>query len=202
MAIEKFEDWLAPWEKDKDGKKLETPAEIDAGRIKKFLHGLLSDKEKLQETVADKESELANTKETLSTVQREHETKEQAAERERKEQEKILADAQKLIQGQKKLDVALAIPGITADRARALAKRLHGDDEKQLKADAEELVAEGFRINDGKNQEQQDEDPPGDDLSVRPHQVRRADGTPIKETGREKKTDAELIDELIPVKGW
>lgn len=203
MAIAKLDDWLAPWEKDKDGKKLDEPTEIDAGRIKKYLHGLLSDKEKLQEDKEGAESDLAQVKEQLTTVQRENETKEQTAERQRKEQEKLLSDAQALIAGQKKLDVALSIPGITAERARVLARRINGDDEKALKADAEELVAEGFRI--APVQEKADDGGDGgddDDLSIRPHQVRRTDGTPVKETGREKKTDAQIINEAIPIKGW
>jgi hypothetical protein len=200
--VEKFEDWLAPWERDKDGKKLDTPAEIDAGRLKKFLHGLLSDKEKAQQDRDDVQAELAQAKETLATVQRENETKEQAAAREAKEQADRFKKLEEQAAQRQVLDVALAVPGITAERARRLAKQLRGADEKELKAHADELIEDGFRIGDKQTEQQQSTSEVDDDLSIRPHVVRRADGTPVRETGKDKKSTAELLAEAIPVSSW
>jgi hypothetical protein len=152
MALEDLEKWLAPWERDKDGKKLDEPAEIDADRLKKYLHGLLADKEKLQETVGDRETELAGAKEQLTTLQREHEDDAARQAREQKERD---AEFEKLrkegIERRKveAIEAAFEKEGITSARAKRLAKRIGPDvEEKDWVAEARELVEDGFRISD------------------------------------------------------
>lgn len=199
-----FEKFLAPWEVDADGKKLDEPAEVDAGKLKKYLYNLLTDKEKLQETVADKDSEIANTKETLATVQREHETKDQAAAREQKERDAEFEKLRKEGEQRRKIEAiedAFAKEGITPAQAKKLAKRVQGD-EKDWVADAKELVEDGFKVGTTTVVKTDDGDD-GDDLRTRPHQVRRADGEPVVEvSSNKKKSVADEVNAAIPFSGW
>jgi hypothetical protein len=203
-----FEKFLAPWEIGEDDKPLDEPADIDPGKLKKFLYGLLSDKEKLQETVSDKDTEIAQVKDQLTTAQREKETADERRAREDKEREERFAAMEKREQERKKLEAIedhFKDKGITTARAKRLAARVDGDDERSWLASADELVEDGFRISEGTQQQnQQTEEPEDTDLLGRPHRVRRADGTFVQKTGDEKpkKSWAEQVDELIPVKGW
>jgi beta-glucosidase-like glycosyl hydrolase len=198
MALEDLEKWLAPWERDKDGKKLDEPAEIDADRLKKYLHGLLADKEKLQETVGDRETELAGAKEQLTTLQREHEDDAARQAREQKERD---AEFEKLrkegIERRKveAIEAAFEKEGITSARAKRLAKRIGPDvEEKDWVAEARELVEDGFRISDKVVSPPGDvEDEPDDGVSIKP--VRRSSGEPVdtsKATGKKKSVADEL----------
>jgi hypothetical protein len=205
--IAPLDKWLAPWEVDKDGKALETPADIDPVQLKKYLHGLLTDKERLQETVADKDAEIAQAKDQLAEVQRANENEEQRRQREANEAkaatEKENAELREKAQNADRLAIALAVPGISAARAAVLAKRLVGKDEKDWKASAAEIVEDGFRLaGKGEKVETGDEvvDDATDDLTSIP-QVRRSGGVPPPTT-KDSKTDLDRLNEAVPRRGW
>ncbi len=207
MPIEDLKTWLAPWEKDKDGKKLDTPAEIDPERLKKYLHGLLSDKEKTQEEREDVKAQLAQAEEALATVQRENETKEQTAAREAREQQERYAALEKRNAERDKVDAiqaAFEAQGITATQARKLASRVKGDDEKAWVKDAKELVEDGFKVGTAKPAEQQEDlgNAVDEDLRARPVSAVRSDGTPIVQPVGRKKSVAEELAEAIPVSSF
>ncbi len=207
MPIEDLKTWLAPWEKDKDGKKLDTPAEIDPERLKKYLHGLLSDKEKTQEERDDVQAQLAQAEEALATVQRENETKEQTAAREAKEQQEKYDKLEKRNAERDKVDAiqaAFEAQGITATQARKLASRVKGDDEKAWVKDAKELVEDGFKVGTAKPAEQQEDlgNAVDEDLRARPVSAVRSDGTPIVQPVGRKKSVAEELAEAIPVSSF
>lgn len=192
-ALPPLEEWLAPWEKDKDGKKLDEPEDIDPGKIKKFLHGLLGDKFKLQEQVASAEAARTSLETTLTDLQRKNESDEQRREREDKERNDRLAKAEAREKERAKVDAiadAFEEDGITPAQARKLASRVKGDDEEAWLKDAKELVEDGFKVGAPKKQEIVDEEPQSDDLSVRPKRVVRGDGSLSTERGTSKAKSA------------
>lgn len=196
-----FEKFLAPWEHDKDGKPLDEPADLDAAKLKKFLYNLLSDKEKLQDTVKDVETERDQVKESLAEVQREHENEDQRRAREEKEREKDNEKLRKAAQANEKIEALEAeYPDATAAQLRKLANRVHGDSKAEWVADAKELVSEGFKITPKatKQREEEDVDLLDDDddeeLIVTPR-VRRSDGSVPKGVGKPKfKSVADELD--------
>lgn len=202
----KIEDYLAPWELDKDGKKLDEPAEIDPDRLKKYIVGLLNDKEELQERVSDKDAELATVKEQLTTIQREHEDEDQRRKREETEREARYAKLEAEAQERKKVEAieeAFAEQGITAARARKLAKRVTSTDERDWVKDAEELVEDGFRITDTKAANTDDQVVEEvETLESQPRVVRSSGKPPTTLPASKKKTIDEELDELIPLRGW
>lgn len=187
----KLEEFLLPWEIDADGKKLEEPKEIDVEQLRKYVYGLLEDKEKAQEARDIAATEKAQVQDQLNTVLQEHENDEQRRAREEKEREQRYAALEKDAQERKKLDaLAEAFPDATSARLKKLAKRVTGD-EKDWVADATELVEDGFKISD-KPVEQQVTDDDGDDLSVTPR-ARRNGQVVVPEV---KKTKQSPADEL------
>jgi len=202
-----FEKFLAPWEHDGDGKALDEPAEVEPGKLKKFIYDLLSDKEKLGETVADKEAELANAQETLTTMQREKETEDERRAREDKEREERYAalEAEKVERDKvKAISKHFKEQGIEADRAERLAGRVTGKTEKDWISSAEELVEDGFRLSDkpAVEQEREQEEEETDGLTSTPRRVVRSDGKPPKTAKESTKSFAEELDELIPRTEW
>lgn len=201
-GLPKLEDWLAPWEVDGDGKPLDEPAEIDGDRLKKYLYGLLSDKEKAQERVADKEAELAQAKTDLADLQRQHESEEQTRERETKEREKRYEAAEKRERERQKVDViveAFEEQGITPKQAKSLAKRVQGDDEKAWLEDANDLVENGFRIGAKKVEAEVEESTDDDDLSFKPKVIRR--GTGERDLSTQGKGKAKSVSEELDAAG-
>lgn len=200
----KFEEWLAPWEKDSEGKKLDEPADIDAEKLKKYLYGLLSDKEKAQEHVTDLTAERDQAKEDLTTLRREHEDDNQRREREdREREERYAAQEKRELERQKveAIEEAFKDQGITADRAKRLAKRVLSTDEKDWVDEAKELVEDGFRISDRLVVEEVEGE---ESFESRPRRVVRSDGKPPAEAverGKRRTIEQEL-DELIPVDRW
>lgn len=202
-----YEKFLAPWEIGEDDKPLDEPAEIDPEKLKKYLYNLLSDKEKEQEKVQDAETALAQKEEELTTVLREHETDTQRREREDRERQQRYEAMEKREQERAKLEFLenhFKDQGITTTRAKRLAARVVGDDEQAWATAAEELVEDGFRLSETPVP-QPEEERTGDDLRIRPERLRRADGTPVRETGdpdKRRLSVKEQVDELIPVKSW
>lgn len=143
MALPKLEDWKAPWEVDAEGADIaEDQQEIDKGRLKNYLHGLLSDKEKLVQRATAAESERDTLKAEKDKASREDETEVQRLQRELEETNAKLAEAAKRDVEALKLRVALRQEGMTPKKAEALAKRLTGTTEDELDADAKALIEE------------------------------------------------------------
>jgi hypothetical protein len=130
--LPKFEDWTPPWGEDAD--------DIDAEKAAKFTYGLLSDKEKLQTKV-----NAANEKIAEANTARE-EAEKALAEVNSKGTDKTVADLQaKLTEAETKRKAAESLAakyGVALDEGltKVQAKRLVGETEDELKADAEELV--------------------------------------------------------------
>jgi hypothetical protein len=139
--LPKLEEWKAPWEVDDSGKDI--PAEeqkIDGTRLKKYLHGLLGDKLKLQTSV----DEVTTRAEELETKVAKAPTPEKLTElqqevaRTRQERDDAAAKAGKGSEAELhalKLEVALE-KGLTLVQA----KRLLGTTKEELTQDAEELL--------------------------------------------------------------
>lgn len=161
------EDWKAPWEVDADGNELpEDDQQLDPARLKKYLHGLLSDKERLQTSLsettaraeaAEREIAEAADPKALEDLQ----TKYAAAVKERDEAKKG-SSVEAL-----KYEIALE-KGLT----KAQAKRLLGSSREELEQDADELL----RTFGGKAK---NDDPDGDDAG---RARRRASATPVTRT--------------------
>ena len=182
----KLEEFLLPWERDEKGNKLDEPKEIDVEQLRKWVYGIMEDRDKAEEKANDAATEVAQAKDALTELQREHENEEQRRAREEKEREQRYAKLEKEALERKKvetIEAAFKDQGITAERAKRLAKRIAADvDEKDWVAEATELVEDGFRISDKKAEEREEpgddgtDEPNGDDLSIKPR-VRRSDGT-------------------------
>lgn len=134
MALPKFEDYKAPWEMDlKEG---DEPT-FDFEKGKRYLHSVLSDKEKATTKLAEKETELTSLKAKLAEKEREGESEMDKLKRERDEAK---AEAEKAKQpdiDRIKLEVAFE-KGLT----KTQMKRLVGTTKEELEADADELVKE------------------------------------------------------------
>jgi hypothetical protein len=202
VAKKKFEEYNAPWEVDADGKVLETPEDIDPVKLKKYIFGLIEDKETLQEKLTTAETQVAQANDQLAEVRREHENDEQRRAREEKERETANAALEQKATFADRLDVALDIPGISAARARVLAKRLTGKDANEWKASAEEIIDDGFRLVE-KGQEQQQEQQQTDESLESHPKVVRSNGTPVPPPSTKGKSPAEELDAAgIGRTGW
>lgn len=128
---EKIEDWNAPWE------TATGETEIDKARLKRYIFGLLGDKEKLQERLTTTSDERDELKKAADEKAREGETETQKLEREKKELQAQL-DAKGDDKGSDellRLRVALK-KGLNENDV----KRLVGSTEEELLADADELL--------------------------------------------------------------
>src|SRR5688500_785922 len=121
---EKIEDWTAPWE------TATGETEIDKDKLKRYLFNLLGDKEKLQERLTGVTTERDELKKTADEKAREGETNEQRLEREKKELETKLADAQK--PGDKELEVLRLTVAVEKGLNKAQLKRLMGSTKEEL----------------------------------------------------------------------
>lgn len=180
MAKKKLEEYLAPWEVDDKGEKLDEPQDIDPAKLKKYLLNLLNDKDDLQERVKDVEVERENAKADLDTLRREHEDEGQRREREEKEREQRYADLEKRETERRKIEAIedhFKDQGITSARAKRLAKRITATDENEWLSEADELVEDGFRVSDTVVSTTSSESTSDDstDVSIRPV-VRRSNG--------------------------
>lgn len=189
----KLEEFLLPWERDDEGKKLEEPVEIDQEKLRKWVYGLMEDKEKAQERAKDLETEVATAKDDLTKLQQEHESDDQRRQREQAEREKDNEKLRKEATSSKRLEIALDVPGITAARAKVLARRLVGENDGEWQASAKEIVEDGFRLSEKK--EGVVEETNEDDLTSTPRpSVRRSDGTVVTPPSNKKKSVAEELD--------
>lgn len=132
---EKVEDWTAPWE------TATGETEIDKPKLKRYLYGLLGDKEKLQERLTTTSDERDVLKKTAEDAARQGETNEQKLARENAEL-KAAVDAATKGGGdettKENLRLTVAIEkGLNKDQL----KRLIGNTKDELMKDADELLA-------------------------------------------------------------
>jgi len=204
----KFEDFLLPHE-HKDGKKLDEPEELDVEKLRKYVYSVLTDKEEAQEArdaaLADKDTAEAELRE----LQKKNETDEERRAREQAERDKEIADLKKRDQERAKIEALsdhFKDQGITLERARRLAKRVDGEDEKAWLASADELVEDGFRISDrAETKAKEDEDVDDeDDEPLVPVVKATRNGRQIAPAtkGRPKSVSDELDAAGIGPSGW
>jgi len=135
MTFPKFEDYKAPWE-TKDGKDVPDEEQvINKGQLKKFLHGLHSDKDRLQTTVTEVTKERDELKSAADEAARKDETE---VERLKRENADLKAAADKVPETTREaLVYRVALEkGLTPKQA----KRLQGNTEEELTADADDLL--------------------------------------------------------------
>lgn len=176
---EKIEDWNAPWESDTG------ESEVDKGRLKRYLFGLLKDKERLQETVTTVTTERDTLKQEADEKAREGETEVDRLKREKKELEDRLAQTPDKSADVLRLEVALE-KGLTAVQA----KRLVGATKDELEADAEELIASFGGTGKSGDGDEEENDPPR-----REPKRRRNPGDPDPDAG----ADVKLEDALAQI---
>jgi len=135
MVLPKIEDWKAPWEVDlKEG---DDPKEkLDLDKLKRFVHGVLGDKERIQETAATVTTERDALKAEKDAKAREGESEVDRLTRERDEAIRKANEAPKDDPEKLRLQVALD-KGLTGSQA----KRLVGSTKEELEADADELLS-------------------------------------------------------------
>jgi hypothetical protein len=135
---EKVEDWKAPWETETG------ETEIDKDRLKRYLFGVLGDKEKLQERLSESETkstelekENGNLKKQVETKSREGETEVDKLKREVEELKKGGTDKKSDVDPLEVLKLRVAVEkGLN----KGQLKRLIGSNEAELLADADELL--------------------------------------------------------------
>lgn len=203
----KLEEVLLPHEVDKDGKKLETPGEVDVEAIRAWAHGLVV----AQEAAEDEKDQLVAAKQqsddALTELQRKNETDEQRRAREQEQRDQELAELRKTNQERAKVDAIAAAfekEGITSAQARKLATRVKGDKETDWVQDARELVGDGFVVGEKKAADDGagGGDGGNDDLSSQPRVTRNGRVVPPKETGKAKSVAEELDAAGIGNSGW
>lgn len=200
----KFEEYKAPWEVDSDGNEIpEDKQEIDPGKLKKYLHGLLSDKDRLQTTVTTVTGERDELQTKFDAKTREGESDDEAKQREH--QKAIDAAKAEGSLPALKLEVALDIEGITPKQAKALAKRLTGTSREELEEDAEAIVEEFGLVKDESSQSTEgDEGKDGDEgnepaTPARRPRRPRAGGDPAPSTpSLPDPSDTAKLNELFP----
>lgn len=201
----KLEDFLLPHEHE-NGKKLDEPKELDVEQLRKYVYGVLTDKEEAQEArdaaLADKDTAVAE----LTTLQQKNETDEERRTREQAARDQEIADLKKRDIERAKVDALaehFADKGITAARAKRLASRVTGEDEKAWIASADELVEDGFRIADKPAADSETEETVETDETLVP--VVRRNGkivTPPNPKGRAKSVADELDAAGLGFTGW
>lgn len=155
MTLPKFEDWKAPWE-TADGKDVpDEEQKVDRPKLKKYLFGLLSDKERLQTSVATVTGERDELQKKVDEVARKDETEVDRLKRENQELEARLAKGSEDSTEKQNLRLRVALEkGLNLDQA----ERLRGDTEEEMTVDADKLVA-SFG-GSGKGDDEGDEGPP------------------------------------------
>lgn len=192
-GLPKLDDWKAPWELDANKAPLpEDQQVIDKAKLKKYLHGLLSDKERLQTTVTDVTTERDTLKAEKAEKEREGETELQRITRERDEAKAAAQAASTQSTESLALEILSEKDGITIKDAKFLASRARGKDRAEVEKDIEQLV-ERFGVKAGGEGNQQT-DPPNP-LNGKPQPVL----TPGDPTPGSTPTGAgKSIDELFP----
>lgn len=186
---EKVEDWTAPWE------TATGESEIDKDKLKRYLFGLLGDKQKLQESVAAVTTERDGLKQTAEAAAREGETETQRLQRELKEAtDKLTAGTA----SGNDLELTKLRVALKKGLKEGDVKRLIGATEAELLADADELLksfGQGGKTDDDEDEGDEDLDRVAE-LARRTPKGRHNPGDPNPGAGAEVDVDKGL--ESIP----
>ena len=145
--LPEFKDWQAPWEK--------SGTEFSADVAKKFIYDLHKDAEKAHEEISGLKASNTELQTKVTEAERANETDAEKAQREKAELESKLASA-----GEKDLDIARLELALEHGLTKSQAKRLVGKTPDELKADAEELIADLGLKKDETHQEGEGEQTP------------------------------------------
>jgi hypothetical protein len=200
----KFDEFLAPWEVDGNGKKLDEPETPDLDKLKRILFDL-SERAEKAETEKDESIAALTVKETeLAELLAKNETDEQRREREATQQARELEELRTVNKQRAKIEAieaAFEKEGITTAQAKRLAKRVSGEKESDWLADAKELVEDGFKVGAGKPAKGGDGgdegDNGGDDLSVVPQVKRSGSLVPPKANRSGARSVEDEIDQIM-----
>lgn len=179
-----FDNYRAPWETEAGG-----DTEIDKSKLKKYLYGLLSDKEKLQGQVTTVTEERDTLKTAADAEARKGESEVDRLKRENEElkNRKPQGDPVEVLRLQVALDKGLT---------KVQAKRLLGTTEEEIAKDADELLESFGGKGNAPADEEGDED---DDEGVRrqPRQSRNS-GVGDDDGNGSKPVDIEAALATIP----
>lgn len=187
-----LEDYKAPWEIDADGNDLpEDQHQIDPERLKKYLFGLLSDKESAVEARDKAQADLATANEALNAKTRQDESDEQRRAREAQERDTEIETLRTQARRSLALEVALSQDGITKAQAKTLAKVLQGTTEDELDANAKTLIDELGLAKAAGGEDDGDDDDDNPPVGARPRRL-RTPGDPAPHTPAVLTLEAEL----------
>ncbi|MDQ3224953.1 MAG: hypothetical protein M3Q75_16000 [Gemmatimonadota bacterium] len=135
--LPKFDDWLAPWERDSEGNALAESEAIDPAKVKKLVYGLHADKARLSGELATITTDRDAKATALSAELRKSETADQTAAR---EQADLKAKVEKY-EGSTAREVMKLRAAMSAGLTDVNdALRLVGDTEEALTEDAKSLA--------------------------------------------------------------
>lgn len=163
MTLPKLEDWKAPWEVDlKEG---DDPKEaIDLDKLKRYVHGVLGDKERTQAERDTIKTERDTLKAEKDAAARKDESDVDRLTRERDE---ALEKARKA--GETSIETIRLQVALDKGLTKTQAKRLVGSTKEELEADADEILTEwGNPASSGDSEEE------GDDTLLRKAPVGQA----------------------------
>lgn len=134
MSLPKFEDWTPPWGSDSDN--------IDADKAAKFIYGLLSDKEKLQDKVSTATQERDTARTEVTEKQKELDAAVAATSTDAEAVTKAQEEARKANERAAEAELISLKLQVAADNGLPLAqaKRLQGKTKEELEADATEFA--------------------------------------------------------------
>lgn len=143
-ALADFENWLAPWEKDAEGKEIpEDQQVIDKDSLAKYIHGLLADKARLQgevDTATAERDEAVTALEQVESGDEGGDVKALQAEIER-----LKAAPPQVDEVAQRRDAAMdyvaeQYPHLTLKQVRRVVSRAQGDDQDDMNADVDGLL--------------------------------------------------------------
>ncbi len=135
--LPRYEDWLAPWEVDSEGRKLDEPEAIDPVKVKKMVYNLHAAKAHMSGELTTVTAERDAKATALDAKLRESETAGQTAERERADL-KAKVDKYEGSTAREVMKLRAAMSAGLTDVNDAL--RLVGDTEEALTEDAKALA--------------------------------------------------------------
>lgn len=192
MSKKRFavETYKAPWEVNAEGVDIpEDEQEVDTERLKKYLVGLLNDKEQATEARDAAQLELSEAQGKLEDKSRKDETDTERAARDAEARAQDKQEAAAAKREALALRVALKQKGISGEDAVELAEILKGDTEEELQEHAERLVKK-FKLGQapaGDDDEDDDEPTP----ATRPRRL-RSPGDPKPHTRAEESLEDQL----------
>jgi len=189
------ETFKAPWEVDAEGADIpEDEQEIDTGRLKKYLVGLLNDKEQAVEARDAAQLELSQAQGKLEEKSRKDETDDERVQRDAEARAQEKREAAEAKRDALALRIALKQKGISGEDAVDLADVLKGDTEEELTAHAERLAP---RFVTAKAPADDDEDEEQQTPGTRPRPL-RTPGDPKPHTKAELSFEEQLAQVRRP----